>query len=318
MNIIEQWHQSLLKSLQLQLFISFISLPFLIAWGLPISLLTPISTLIFGPFLTCFLLTASLIFFLELLYLPNGFLIWCLEKITSAWLTCLSLEQRAWLIGFSKPPFIVLFFIPLIALAIIHSKKITCIVRRICLLALFLITICTGLKLFPYNYNTLEKVPCNKGEITLVNHNKTLMMIDPGYIALRPSYESFISYTLIPTIVQKTGRLHIDHLIVFKFNKRILDALEFLATKITIKDIYLPRWNGRIPPFAWRSYVKLKKTIAQNNGRIIPISYRKQLYIDKTSTFSIEPVATKDISYYDATYRSLCVKGTINNQTLVL
>src|SRR3972149_9378673 len=118
MNKTTQWRQSLLKSIQLQLFISFISLPFLIGWGLPISLLTPVSTLIFGPFLTCFLLISSLIFFLELFYLPNGALIWCLEKVTSAWLACLSLEQRAWLIGFSKPPLIVLLLIPLIALAI--------------------------------------------------------------------------------------------------------------------------------------------------------------------------------------------------------
>ncbi|HLC07063.1 MAG TPA: hypothetical protein VJJ26_02650 [Candidatus Babeliales bacterium] len=318
MNTFEHWQQSLLKNIQLQLFISFMSLPFLVAWGLPISLLTPVSTVMFGPFLTCFLLISSLIFFLELFYLPNGALIWCLEKVTSAWLACLSLEQRAWLIGFSKPPLIVLLLIPLIALAIIHSKKITCIFRRICLLALFLIAVCTGLKLFPYAYNTFEKVPCNKGDITLVNHNKTLIMIDPGCIASRPSYESLISYSLIPAIVQKTGLLQIDHLIVFKFNKRILDALQFLVTKITIKDIYLPRWNGRIPSFAWRSYVKLKKTVAENNGRIMSISYKKQLYLDKTSTLSIEPVATKDVSYYDATYRPLCVQGTINNQTLVL
>src|SRR5438445_4320197 len=103
-----KWYQSLLKSVQLQLFISFISLPFLIGWGLPISLLTPFSTLIFGPFLTCFLLISSLIFFLELLYLPNALFIWLLELVTSIWLACLNLEQRAWLIGFTKPPIIVL------------------------------------------------------------------------------------------------------------------------------------------------------------------------------------------------------------------
>jgi hypothetical protein len=318
MNTMKRWSEYVLKSIQLQFFISYVSLPFLIAWGLPISIMTPISTLIFGPFLTCFLLLSSIIFFLELLYLPNSLLIWCLEKITSTWLACLSFEQRAWLIGFARPPIIVLFLIPAIALIIIHNKHITCIVKRISFLALFLVTTCAVLKLFPYTHNTIEKIVCNKGEITLINHNNSLVLIDPGFIASKPSYESYIAYTLIPAIVQKTGKLQLDHVVVFKFNKRILDALQFLATKITIKDLYVPRWNGRIPKFAWQSYVKLKKTIAENNGRIMSISYKKEIHLDKTAKLFIEPTSAKDISYYEATYRPLQVNGTINNQIITL
>lgn len=311
-----RWLRSLLKSIQLQLFISFISLPFLIGWGLPISLLTPISTLIFGPFLTCFLLVSSLIFFLELFYLPNAALIWCLEHITSIWLACLNLEQRAWLIGFTKPPIIILILIPLIAVAAVHYKKITSISKRSTLLGLLLVTTCATLKFFPYPvHNATTTIPCNKGNITLINHHNALTMIDPGFIAARPSYESFISYTLIPEIIQATGYMHIDHLVVFKFNKRVLDALQFLATKMTIKNLYLPAWKGRIPSFAWRSYANLKKTITAQNGKIISLSYKKKLYNDESCTFFIEPVTTKDVQYYDATYQPLCIQCTLNNQT---
>jgi hypothetical protein len=310
--------QTLLNSIQLQLFISFISLPFLIAWGLPISLLSPVSTLLFGPFLSCFLLISSLIFFLELLYLPNTFLIWLLEKVTAFWMTCLGLEQKAWLIGFTKPPMVIIFLIPVIALIIIHSKKITSIGTRIGYLAFFLVMTCIILKYFPYSYNTIEKIPCHKGEITLINHDNTLIMIDPGYLASRPSFESFIAYTLLPEIVQKTGKLTIDHVIIFKFNKRILDALQFLATKISIKNIYIPYWQGKIPRFAWQSYAKLKKTLVENNGKIHSISYKKQIYKDATVTLFIEPVATKTVSYYDATYQQLSAMGTIKNQKLII
>ncbi len=313
-----QWRQSLLKSIQLQLFISFISLPFLIGWGLAVSLLTPVSTLIFGPFLTCFLFVSSLIFFLELLYLPNSALIWCLEQITAIWLACLNLEQRAWLIGFTKPPLFILLIIPCIALIAVHSKRITTISTRTALLAILLVAICSALKFFPYPHNTLEKIPYNNGDITLINLDKTLILIDPAFIASRPSYESSISYTLIPEIIQKTGCMHIDHFIVYKFNKRILDALQFLATKMTIKNVYLPTWKGRIPPFAWRSYAQLKKTILANNGKIISVSYKKQLCSDNVCTLFIEPATTKNVSYYDSTYQPLCVKGTINNQTFSL
>ena len=315
-----QLRQSLLKSMQLQLFISFVSLPFLIGWGLPISLLTPISTLIFGPFLTCFLLVSSLIFFLELLYLPNTLLIWCLEIITNIWIACLNLEQRAWLIGFTKPPIIVLVLIPFIALIAVHSKKITTIPRRTGLLAVLLVGTCAALKFFPYchNNNSVTTIACNKGEITLINSDRTLIMIDPAFIASRPCYESFISYTLLPEIIQKTGRMDIDHLVVFKFNKRILDALQFFATKFTIKNLYIPAWKGRIPSFAWRSYAHLKKTILANNGKIISLSYRKQLYNDQNCTLFIEPTTTKEVQYYDATYLPLCIKGSLNNQPFTL
>jgi hypothetical protein len=137
-------------------------------------------------------------------------------------------------------------------------------------------------------------------------------------MASKPSYESWISYTLLPELVQKTGTMSIDHLIVVKFNKRILDALQFFATKTTIKNIYLPVWKGKIPPFAWRSYVGLKKIMAANGGRIIPISYIKQLCLDESSQLFIEPLLTKNVCYYDATYQPLCVKGTINNTTITL
>lgn len=314
-----QWHQSLLKSIQLQLFISFISLPFLIGWGLPISLVTPVSTLIFGPFLTCFLLISSLIFFLELFYIPNSPFIWCLEQITTIWLTCLNLEQRAWLIGFQKPPIIILLCIPFIALAVMHSKKIITITTRTGLLALLLITTCAALKLFPYTeHNIITTIPCNKGQITLINNN-TLTVIDPAFIASRPNYESFISYTLVPEIIQKTGAMQIDHLIVCKLNKRILDAIQFLATKMLIKNLYIPAWKGRIPPCAWRSYVSLKKTIAAHKGNIKSISYKKQIdHNDSSCRLFIEPSNAKDICYYDATYKPLCIKGIVNHQTFSL
>jgi hypothetical protein len=318
MKKIAKWYQSLLKSLQLQLFISFISLPFLIAWGLPISLLTPISTLLFGPFLTCFLLISSLIFFLELFYLPNAFFIWCLEQITTIWLACLNLEQRAWLIGFQKPPMIILVCIPLIALAIVHNKKIISINYRTGLLGLMLVATCVVLKLFPYRHDAITTFPCNKGHITLINHKNTLTMIDPGYIASRPNYESFISYTLVPEIVQKTGSMQIDHLVICTFNKRVLDAVQFLATKMYIKNLYIPSWQGRIPPFAWRSYAILKKTILAQNGNIKSISYKKQLNNDQTCRISIEPSSNKPVSYYDATYKKLCINGTINNELFSL
>jgi hypothetical protein len=208
--------------------------------------------------------------------------------------------------------------IPFIALAAMHSRKITSLPVRTGLLAFLLVSTCLALKLFPYNHPPIETISCNKGAITLINHNNMLIMIDPAFIASKPSYESYISYTLLPEIIQKTGHMSIDHLIVFKFNKRLLDALQFLATKTTIKNIYIPAWKGKIPSFAWYSYVKLKKTITAYNGKLLSVSWNKKICLDETSTLFIEPDDTKEVSYYDATYQLLCVKGTVNNQIITL
>ena len=318
MSTLKKWYQLFHKSIQLQLFLTSISLPFLLAWGLPFSIMSPFSTLIFGPFLSLFLLISSLIFFSELLYLPNSILIWLLEKVTAFWFWCLQMKQKTWLIGFSKPPLIILLCIPLAALAIIHTKKIQSLAQRTLLLALFLIGTCGSLKLLQFHHQLIEKIPCNKGELTLINHPHSLILIDPAFLAARPSYESLIAYGILPEIIQKTGRLHIDHLIIGKFNKRILDALTFLATKVGIGTIYLPFWKGKIPSFAWKSFKELKKTVADNGGKIVSVSYKKQIKIDEQSIIIIKPIETKCISYYDATYQPISIEGSINSKTISL
>lgn len=75
------------KFLYLQLFISLIAFPLLLCWGLPISLLSPVGNLIFGPFLTVFLFLSSMLFFTELLYLPNGWIASVLDTFTQSWLS---------------------------------------------------------------------------------------------------------------------------------------------------------------------------------------------------------------------------------------
>src|SRR5579872_7319919 len=148
-HIMAKWRLSLLKALQLQLFLSLISLPFLISWGLPISIMSVFSTILFGPFLTAFLLISSCIFFTQLLHIPNSFFVWLLEIVTTTWQSVLSIHQQWWLIGFTTPPLIVALCIIPCTLAILHNKYITTVYVRTTLLALLLIVTCFALKFFP-------------------------------------------------------------------------------------------------------------------------------------------------------------------------
>jgi len=314
MNRIHKWRIAFLKSIQLQLFLTLISLPFLIAWGLPLSLLSPLATLLFTPFIAVFLLLSSLIFFLELVYLPSTWVIYALDVLTGWWISIINTNYSWWLIGFRAPSLLFLIAIPLITCLLIHSRHITTITKRIAYLATLLLIICCICRFFPYSYNTVETIIRKQKTITLINHHNTLILIDSGAFSSHKSYESWINYTFIPELIQKTGQLHIDHLILCTINQRIFDAVHFLSSKITIDYVYVPWWTDKIPSFAWQSYINLKKALSDNRGRITSISKKRSIFIDKDASLSIEPDEAKKIRYYNATYPLMNIDCSITKE----
>ena len=122
--------RSIIDILQLQLFLTLTAFPILLAWGLPLSWMSLISTPLFSPLFTLFLLLSSLIFFTELLFLPNALFIYGLEKVAQFWLWILHFENGSWLIGFTKPSFLLLLLCPLSTLFIMHHKKIKSVSHR--------------------------------------------------------------------------------------------------------------------------------------------------------------------------------------------
>jgi hypothetical protein len=307
MNRFIKWRLSFLKSLQLQFFIALMSLPFLVSWGLPISIFSIFTTLLFGPFLTVFLLVSSFIFFTELLHIPNTYIVWILERITSVWLSILNCNKQWWLIGFTKPPFIFLCCIIVISIALLHSKYIRTVERRVVYLMLLFVTTCILLKLLPFSNNTIELIYKNKN-ITLLNQENQLIVVDDGALSAHTNHESFIVYTLMPDIIQKIGKMHIDHLVLCHINKRTFDAVTFLLTKMSIDTIYIPWWTGKIPVFAWSAYVKLKKAVAAVGGKIISVSKTRVLFEAEQECVFIESDASRTVNYYDATYPHLSIK----------
>jgi len=297
----------------LQLFLSLIAFPILISWGLPISLLSPIGTLLFGPLLTLFLLTSSLIFFLEICCLPNSLLIWLLERVTDVWLWFFSYEQKTWLVGFAKPPIIILLMIIIIAFAIMQCRHTSKANHAIPLFALLLVSTGITLKTVSTAHNTIESIERTPGNITVINQNNQTIVIDPGYIGRNSSAPSWVSYTLIPEIIKRTGKLTIDHLIVLQPNNLVFQALVPLCSKMTVNNLYIPWWTGKIPLSAWRSFAQLRETLPSTNTTLVRI-YEKPLIITTPSlSVTIEPLE-KQLTYHDATYPTLCVLGQIDKK----
>ena len=63
----------LMRTIYVQLYLSLMSSPILIYWGLPVSLASPLGNILFNPLLVVFLFFSSLLFFTELLHIPNIF-----------------------------------------------------------------------------------------------------------------------------------------------------------------------------------------------------------------------------------------------------
>ena len=203
----------------LQLFITCISLPILIWWGLPVSLLSPLGNLFFSPFLTAFLTIASLLFFTELLCIPNGFFAWLLDGITTIWLKLLAWHPPGMLHAFAQPPLWILLLPPIAALIIIshhttkHPKK------SGALLALTLFLFCFALKTVQTQDAQLFGIECNGSDVIVLHKHNTITIIDPGAIGRRPSGPSWVQYNLLSQLAKKTGCRHINHLVLCKINK---------------------------------------------------------------------------------------------------
>lgn len=307
-----------IKFVHLQLFITLISIPILICWGMPISLLTFAGNLFFSPILTAFLLFSSLIFFCQILHIPNGILIYCLEHITHWWLWIIQWGNKSYLVALPQPSICIIILIPVVSLAILHHKKINTPYKGIICYGSFLLLVCIYLKLHHTPIAHIDSLACNKGTVTIISHNNQLIVIDPGVIGRRLSALSWCEYTLMPHLVKKYGTTVIDHLIVLQPNKIIFDALCALQEKIIIKNIYLTMWEGKLPFYWWRRYAQLRDICKEKNCRLIYINKKEITHkISAECALYVSPLPNI-IQLNEFSYPAIYVHGIIDNQNLAI
>lgn len=229
----------LLNFIVFQLFISLMSLPLLIAWGLPLSLLSILGNGLFNPLLTFFLLLATLIFITEIVYLPNQWLCWLLEKtdtlftITSGWAT------NSWLISIRQLPLPILFAIPLIGLWIITTSRLRTQGTRALALTSALIVIFAGAYLTSHSY--IGECSSNKkNKTTLFAYaDNTLAIFDVGMLATNFRYRTWWEYTLMPEIAKKTGKTTIDYLVILSPSERAIEGTTMITSITPIHNVII-------------------------------------------------------------------------------
>jgi hypothetical protein len=302
-----------IKLLCIHLSLTTITLPILIAWGLPLSLLSPISSLLIGPFISVYLILTSLIFFSELLYLPNAFLYWLLEHASKKLIYILAYKPFGinWMIGFIKPTWywlLLLFILPYLLLLLIRNKTNF---HKLWYLFGYLLFVSSALKL----QTPIKTLSCTyrSRTIKMVYHNNTLTVFDPGTLALHASGHRWFNFTVMQTIIKNTGKTTIDNIIISHPRIRAINALTELIEHIPIKTIYLPYWrknegaDGRIIKLMYQLKHK-----AQHYGCTVKfINEKQKIMINKNCIIKINK---KQSSYQNISYFPLIILTNLSNE----
>ncbi|MBD3273394.1 hypothetical protein GF385_03545, partial [Candidatus Dependentiae bacterium] len=178
----------LINFLLAQLVVSLISLPILIFWGLPISKISFIGNLLFLPILIIFLVLSSIIFFTEILNIPNSIFIYFLNHISNFWDKLLNMGKKSWLIGFSKINIIFLLIIPILTFLILINKKVNTTIKKIVCLTSLLSIFIVSLKISNNFLKTKKIAFQNKLFITKTRDN-FIKIKDLGFFAKKQSIE---------------------------------------------------------------------------------------------------------------------------------
>lgn len=298
-----------LKFIHIQLFLSLASLPLCIAWGLPISLLSFIGNGIFGFFLTAFLFVSSLLFFSELLGIPNSLLVQLLNIIATLWLSIIQYGNNYFFVTFAKPPTIALIIVTCITFGCIACRYTHKPIRNL-LILLLLFFLLIGWNSYSRKKTTfIHTIECRGKAITLVNNHGINYVIDPGAFNAYASCESTALYTVAPAIITQTGSFHVDTYIALTPGLRTLQALKALISIVQIKNIYLPKLINPSPRLQ-ETLETLQKYATQHDCT---------LHEMETKTVIQQPNVYLTITphlYSTHSYPTWHIAGTIDNNSI--
>lgn len=308
----------LLTFIHIQLFVSLVSLPILISWGLPISPLAPLGNFFFGPFLTLFLSVSCIIFFTELAHIPNEQFIWVLEQITYVWHYLLNFGNKEWLLSFRTPsPWFFVLLLCATACVVYHKKLQSLQKSSLCFAVLLGIAYLYLVFLNVPQY-ALAKMPCNNAHVTILKTPKTLSIIDPGIIGRRISAPSWVEYTLLPVLRSQYGIDAIENVVLLAPGIVTFDAITEMMRIIPIKNIYLPLWQGESPPRLIEAYKKLKEVAILQGVTLHRLGKKGYtLSLDAVSTLSITPLE-EQCSYRTVKFPAIEVTGNVQDEAIML
>lgn len=298
----------------IQLVMSIYSMIIVVFWGIPFCPLSFLGNIFFSPVITVFLGLCSLLFFTELCFIPNTYIIYLLETLTTWWIYILQLgSTTAYNITFAKPSYLLIVTIAYATFFIIiqpinYRKK-----------NIYLISILgIGFWLMAHPQNShppIISIACAQGHLYMIKNKNELTIVDPGNLGRYASATSYVEYTLLPTIRMHYGTETIDHMILLQPSKNLFQAMNRLLQLATVKHIYIPIWSGEETQKMSHTFIKMKE-LAQNKKctihRLSKSDY--SIIFCQNTTMELQRL-NEQLKTSHFSYEAYALIGTIDNQS---
>lgn len=263
-------------TLQAQLVLSLASLPILVHWGLPISMMTLVGNVIFTPFLMAFIFLSSLLFFTELCNIPNTLLAWCLNQVTDWWSYFLSFGKSEWLCSFVHPGNVFLALMGMIIIALLVVGTRLQIGLRLALLTGALVAAVSSMVVYEHYWHIKMRVQHKKFAVQ-VHKKYGLTLFDNGYFASKKSPDKAVYFELRSYLIKTYGTLKIDRVVTNRVGMRTFQGILVFCQLFRVKKVVLPFFKKKLSKKAWYFFFTLKRYLAEHKIRFIRSKPRKKL-----------------------------------------
>ena len=255
-----------------QVVLMTVSLPFLVAWGIPFSLASIFGNLLFTPFISLFLFVSSLFFICNVFGYAPSYLIYILEIISNIWVKALSYGSPSWM---STIPYGSSLLIGLYGSILIYASVTTewhklykNPMNIISISLMLMLSFCIGSNLLNQDHPRLI-------ENRLLIHpteEKTVKIYDAGYLSRPGSVTSKVHYDLQQALTSSYGLPPITEYISNRLNKKTCQGLAELCKVTMIKKIVLPPLR-KMPKDFWWAYYNLKRISIETGTQILHSRY---------------------------------------------
>lgn len=280
-----RYAQWLLYALETQLFITLCAVPFLLSWGLPLSTVTIVGNILFAPILTMFLFLCAIVFFTQLMGIPNDWLMPLMHWYSDTWLWLLNQGSQKWLIYIPCPSGIILAGLMAATLFILCATRYT-IYQRIGLWGVLLGLVVLGLPQQKLPDGSIT-IPVGTKEIKIMHREGRTVLIDEGVLQRAP--DAWVRSTFMPAYTKQFGSAPLDYCVVTQPRVRTLKQLANLCRALKVRTIYLPAWANNAPVTWWQALGHLRNASRKHKTEVLPIGTEDIQLLEGESRITLHP-----------------------------
>lgn len=225
LKIITHTYHAFMRTIFLQIILAFVTMPLLVGWGLPISIVGLLSNLFFAPALCAFLIIASIIFTTEVLHIPNSLIVVAFDYLSTYWLKALATSKSYWLIGFPAPSKLILGATTLIGIGfVICTKRLRIELRITCALLLL------GSIMSSYHLLTPKQISCilhyKNYQITIQKNQRGLTLIIPALRTKTDTFLRWVNTQLKSTLYKWYGSTALHQIVLLNPSQQLINHIQ--------------------------------------------------------------------------------------------